>query len=221
MIARPKTSHISVKSGNSFGWFYCDKQVVLGNKKFCREKISSLCQKHSALHLLQQILTMPSGSGSRLFPAFLLYITSITIIMHNSLEGKKAKNIVLFNFLFKSTLNEIFLVSSLCVCLILAAVSKLFNFESVCKIYYEDNPCLCSLMKWGAFSAEKSKLFPLRWNSNSEVDFCWFSKPFYSTELQSLSTRVSHITPFFELSDTLLTTHAIGLYEVTKKISAL
>ena len=29
--------------------------------------------------------------------------------------------------------------------------------------------------------------------------------------------RVSHITPFFELSYTLLTTHAIGLYEVTKK----
>ena len=33
--------------------------------------------------------------------------------------------------------------------------------------------------------------------------------------------RVSLITPFFELSYTLLTTHAIGLYEVTKKISAL
>ena len=33
--------------------------------------------------------------------------------------------------------------------------------------------------------------------------------------------RVSHITPFFELSLVLLTTHAIGLYEVTKKISAL
>ena len=30
-------------------------------------------------------------------------------------------------------------------------------------------------------------------------------------------TRVSHITPFFELSLVLLTTHAIGLYEVTKK----
>ena len=30
--------------------------------------------------------------------------------------------------------------------------------------------------------------------------------------------RVSHITPFFELSLVLLTTHAIGLYEVTKKI---
>ena len=39
--------------------------------------------------------------------------------------------------------------------------------------------------------------------------------------LARLSTRVSHITPFFELSFTLLTTHAIGLYEVTKKISAL
>ena len=36
-----------------------------------------------------------------------------------------------------------------------------------------------------------------------------------------LDIRVSHITPFFELSYTLLTTHAIGLYEVTKKISAL
>ena len=33
--------------------------------------------------------------------------------------------------------------------------------------------------------------------------------------------RVFHITPFFELSVVLLTTHAIGLYEVTKKISAL
>ena len=39
--------------------------------------------------------------------------------------------------------------------------------------------------------------------------------------LARLSTRVSHITPFFELSLVLLTTHAIGLYEVTKKISAL
>ena len=37
----------------------------------------------------------------------------------------------------------------------------------------------------------------------------------------SLQSRVSHITPFFELSLVLLTTHAIGLYEVTKKISAL
>ena len=34
---------------------------------------------------------------------------------------------------------------------------------------------------------------------------------------QAISIRVSHITPFFELSYTLLTTHAIGLYEVTKK----
>ena len=33
--------------------------------------------------------------------------------------------------------------------------------------------------------------------------------------------RVSHITPFFELSLVLLATHAIRLYEVTKKISAL
>ena len=33
--------------------------------------------------------------------------------------------------------------------------------------------------------------------------------------------RVSHITPFFELSPTLLTTHAIGLYEVTKKFSVI
>ena len=36
-----------------------------------------------------------------------------------------------------------------------------------------------------------------------------------------LFIRVSHITPFFELSLILLTTHAIGLYEVRKKISAL
>ena len=127
MIARPKTSHISVKSGSPFGWFYCDKQVVLRNKKFCREKISSLCQKHSALHLLQQILTMPSGSGSRLFPAFLLYITSITTIMQNSLEGKKDEHIVLFNILFMSTLNENFF-SVFCVCLILAAVFKVVQF---------------------------------------------------------------------------------------------
>ena len=36
-----------------------------------------------------------------------------------------------------------------------------------------------------------------------------------------LVNRVFHITPFFELSLVLLTTHAHGLYEVTKKISAL
>ena len=34
----------------------------------------------------------------------------------------------------------------------------------------------------------------------------------------TMSTRVFHITLFFELSLVLLTTHAIGLYEVTKKI---
>ena len=33
--------------------------------------------------------------------------------------------------------------------------------------------------------------------------------------------RVSHITPFFELSLVLLTTEAPGLYEFTKKNSAL
>ena len=38
---------------------------------------------------------------------------------------------------------------------------------------------------------------------------------------RAIITRVSHITPFFELSLVLLTTHAIGLYEVTKKFSAL
>ena len=37
----------------------------------------------------------------------------------------------------------------------------------------------------------------------------------------SLWSRVFHITPFFELSYTLLTTHALGLYEVTKKFSVL
>ena len=33
----------------------------------------------------------------------------------------------------------------------------------------------------------------------------------------TVRTRVSHITPFFELSLVLLTTHAHGLYEFTKK----
>ena len=33
----------------------------------------------------------------------------------------------------------------------------------------------------------------------------------------NMCNRVSHITPFFELGYTLLTTHALGLYEVTKK----
>ena len=32
-----------------------------------------------------------------------------------------------------------------------------------------------------------------------------------------VSIRVFHITPFFELSYTLLTTHALGLYKFTKK----
>ena len=35
-----------------------------------------------------------------------------------------------------------------------------------------------------------------------------------------VSTRVSHITPFFELSLVLLTTKALGMYGFTKKISA-
>ena len=30
----------------------------------------------------------------------------------------------------------------------------------------------------------------------------------------NVQPRVSHITPFFKLSYTLLTTHALGLYEV-------
>ena len=38
-----------------------------------------------------------------------------------------------------------------------------------------------------------------------------------SLQIEGLFIRVSHITPFFELSYTLLPTHAIGLYEVTKK----
>ena len=37
----------------------------------------------------------------------------------------------------------------------------------------------------------------------------------------SIHIRVSHNTPFFELSYALLTSHAIGLEEATKKISAL
>ena len=37
----------------------------------------------------------------------------------------------------------------------------------------------------------------------------------------SICSRVSHLYTFFELSYTLLTTHALGLYEFTKKISAL
>ena len=36
-----------------------------------------------------------------------------------------------------------------------------------------------------------------------------------------MNIRVSHNTPFFELSYALLTSHAIGLEEATKKISAL
>ena len=39
--------------------------------------------------------------------------------------------------------------------------------------------------------------------------------------LDALLTRVSHFSLFFELSYTLLTTHAHGLYEFTKNISAL
>ena len=43
----------------------------------------------------------------------------------------------------------------------------------------------------------------------------WFSLTIWNFVIIS---RVSHITPFFELSYTLLTTHALGLYEVTKKL---
>ena len=46
-------------------------------------------------------------------------------------------------------------------------------------------------------------------------------KSFLANVVNLLWNRVSHITPFFKLSYTLLTTHAIGLYEVTKKISVL
>ena len=35
---------------------------------------------------------------------------------------------------------------------------------------------------------------------------------------EEVLTRVSHNTPFFELSYALLTSHAIGLEEATKKI---
>ena len=40
-------------------------------------------------------------------------------------------------------------------------------------------------------------------------------------EVGWMEIRVSHNTPFFELSYALLTSHAIGLEEATKKISAL
>ena len=189
MIARPKTSPILVKSGSPFGWFYCDKQVVLGNKKFCREKISSLCQKHSALHLLQQILTMSSGSGSRLFPAFLLYITSITIIMHNSLEGKKDKHIALFNILFISTLNEnFFSVFPLCLfnfggcfqsCSILRVFAKyIMKIIRVCALWWSGE--LSPLKRANCFHWDEILILRLI--------FVGFLKPFYSTEVQSLST---------------------------------
>ena len=46
-------------------------------------------------------------------------------------------------------------------------------------------------------------------------------RPTFILAIWPTNIRVSHITPFFELSYTLLTTHAHGLYEVTKKISAL
>ena len=42
-----------------------------------------------------------------------------------------------------------------------------------------------------------------------------------SKGLSCLNIRVFHITPFFELSYTLLTTHAHGLYKVTKNISVI
>ena len=39
--------------------------------------------------------------------------------------------------------------------------------------------------------------------------------------LLEMENRVSHFSLFFKLSYTLVTTHALGLYEFTKKISAL
>ena len=70
----------------------------------------------------------------------------------------------------------------------------------------------CSLAKTlqGVFCCFPSKVFSVGFQSESHK----------SVEI-SVSTRVSHITPFFELSLVLLTTKALGLYEFTKKISAL
>ena len=57
------------------------------------------------------------------------------------------------------------------------------------------------------------------WNLVRCPDLLWVREPNYVEP--NIHSRVSHITPFFELSLVLLTTHAIGLYEVTKKNSAL
>ena len=53
------------------------------------------------------------------------------------------------------------------------------------------------------------------WPSKIEVEekeSCW-------RKLEVMDNRVFHFYTFFELSLVLLTTHAIGLYEVTKKTS--
>ena len=187
MIARPKTSPISVKSGSPFGWFYCDKQVVLGNKKFCREKISSLCQKHSALHLLQQILTISSGSGSRLFPAFLLYITSITIIMHNFWRARKT-NILPYSIFFLYQLWMRILLVFLCLfnfggcfqsCSILRVFAKyIMKIIRVCALWWSGE--LSPLKRANCFHWDEILILRLI--------FVGFLKPFYSTEVQSLFT---------------------------------
>ena len=47
--------------------------------------------------------------------------------------------------------------------------------------------------------------------------FCYLKYSLFTDRGIRILIRVSHITPFFELSYTLLTTHALGLDEVTKK----
>ena len=80
-------------------------------------------------------------------------------------------------------------------------------------------------LQWGP--AQSSLLIEPIWGSvqggrkESEWQNWVRSSPGFLSKQFGLLYRVSHITPFFELSYTLLTTHAIGLYEVTKKISAL
>ena len=87
--------------------------------------------------------------------------------------------------------------------------------------------CRAELRKSKIFSHSKSANFYIKegldvWKPNSTFQIFHLSKPKFCDMLKwMICSRVFHITPFFELSYTLLTTHALGLYEVTKKNSAL
>ena len=153
-------------------------------------------------------LTRLGGGGHQLEASSAIRIYKRSIRASSAISSPNSGNLVRFNKIAASILFTL-------VCNVANACNTRLDW-SFTVLYEKGIFCDRACSQNWYISASEHKINPINLTFVQDVDFFLTKKKYFEGD-----TRVSHNTHFFELSYALLTSHANGLEEATKKISAL